>query len=48
MKRGELEHVLRAAGAITGVRPEEVRRLLNELPPEIGERIVVRLRSLGF
>jgi hypothetical protein len=30
------------------VRPEEVRRLLNELPPEIGERIAVRLRSLGF
>jgi len=78
MKRDELEHVLRAAGAITGVstwvivgsqailgalpdapgdllvshhgivRPDEVRQRLEELQPEIADRIAPRLRSLGF
>jgi hypothetical protein len=79
MKRGELEHVLRAAGAITGVStwvivgqailgavpnaPEdllvsqevdlygivsagEIRQWLEELEPEIANRIEPQLRGL--
>lgn len=44
MKRDDLEHVLRAAGAITGV--STIRARLDEIDEETAIRISARLRGL--